>query len=261
VFNTVNGVTLTTSNDNPKPAYYGSLDFRNVVPATPNAITIGGPNATVSVFYAKTDLANSANNNKTITGTIAGYATLLDQGNGVVGSLSGSYVDFLAGTLKISTGATFTTTNRYGFFVKTLLNAANITNRWGFYQQGIADNNYLAGFTGFGTPTDVPSARVHIGAGTAAVGTALMKWVAGVVLTVAEVGAWEWNGTNVLFTNAAAVRQNIYMGNDAAAAPGTTAGVVITNFYGTAATNYLGDPNSWASVNINGTAYKIPLYI
>lgn len=258
VFNTVTGVTLTTNNDNPKPAYYGSLDFRNVVPATPNAIAIGGPTATVSVFFSKVDLGNSANNNKTITGTIAGYKTLLDMASGVVGTLD-SYVDFLAGALKQSGGG-FTATNRYGFFVSTLLSAANVTNRWGFYQQGTSDRNFLAGFTGFATPTDIPSARVHIGAGTAAAGTALMKWVAGVVLTATEVGAWEWNGTNVLFTDAAAVRQNVYMGNDGAAAPGTTAGVLINNFYGTAATNYLGTPNSWASVTINGTAYKIPLY-
>ncbi len=256
-FATVNGTILTTSLNLPKPAVYGAMDFRNVAPATPNAITIAGTGV-LSVFYSKTDLANSANNNKTITGTIAGYATLLDMGNGLVGSLT-SYIDFLAGTLVVPTAA-FSVTNRYGFFCKTLLSGTAATNRWGFYQEGVADRNYFAGFSGFATPTDIPTARVHIGAGTAAAGTALMKFTQGVVLTATEAGAWEWNGTNVFFTNAAAVRQNVLTGNDAGAAPATSVGVAIINFYGTAATNFLGDPNSWASVTINGTAYKIPLY-
>lgn len=89
--------------------------------------------------------------------------------------------------------------------------------------------------------------------------SASMRFQPGVVLAVPNDGSFEYNGTNLFFTRAAA-RETVLTGTSGAAAPGTTAGVAITNFYGTAATNYLGDPNSWASVVIAGTTFKIPLY-
>jgi hypothetical protein len=113
------------------------------------------------------------------------------------------------------------------------------------------------GNTGIGVNT--PTAFLHIKPGTAAVGSAPIKLNAGVNLAVPETGALEWNGANVFFTNAA-TRQNFLIGNDGAAAPATSIGVAIVNFYGTSATNFLGTPNSWAGVTINGIAYKIPLY-
>lgn len=48
--------------------------------------------------------------------------------------------------------------------------------------------------------------------------------------------------------------------NDVIAAPSTSIGVGIVNFYGTAATNFLGDPNAWLRVSVGGTLYKLPLY-
>jgi len=80
-------------------------------------------------------------------------------------------------------------------------------------------------------------------------------------MAVAEEGAVEYNGTNLFFTRSGTVRETVFTGVSGATAPTTTAGVAITNFYGTAATNFLGDPNSWASVVIAGTTYKIPLYL
>jgi hypothetical protein len=105
-----------------------------------------------------------------------------------------------------------------------------------------------------------PTALLHLAAGTATANTAPLKLTSGVNLTVAENGAFEYNGTNLFFTRAAATREDVFVGLSGAAAPGTTAGVAIVNFYGTAATNYLGDPNSWASVVLGGTTFKIPLY-
>ena len=48
--------------------------------------------------------------------------------------------------------------------------------------------------------------------------------------------------------------------NDAVAAPSTSIGAAVVNFYGTAATNFLGDPNAWLRINVSGTDYKVPLY-
>lgn len=109
---------------------------------------------------------------------------------------------------------------------------------------------------GSGTPT----AQVDIGGGGNGVGQGQLKFRGPNLLTAPEQGVMEFDLTNLFFTRTAGTRESVLIGNDAAAAPGTTAGVAIANFYGTADTNYLGDPNSWASVNINGTLYKIPLY-
>lgn len=108
-----------------------------------------------------------------------------------------------------------------------------------------------------GIQVSASGAFLEITPGTAV--EAPLKFQAGVVLTVPVDGSFEYNGTN-LFFDIGATRNAVFAGNDGAAAPGTTPGVVITNFYGTSATNYLGDPNNWASVVINGVTYKIPLY-
>jgi len=104
-----------------------------------------------------------------------------------------------------------------------------------------------------------PTAQIDIAAGTAAAGTAPLKFNAGVNLTVPEAGAMEFDGTDLFFTKVA-TREPVLMGTDAAAAPATTAGAAIVNFYGTSDANFLGDPVSWASVKIGAVTYKIPLY-
>lgn len=48
--------------------------------------------------------------------------------------------------------------------------------------------------------------------------------------------------------------------DDGIAAPATSVGIGIVNFYGTSATNFLGQPNAWLRINISGTSYKIPCY-
>ena len=105
-----------------------------------------------------------------------------------------------------------------------------------------------------------PTAAIHIKAGTATANTAPLKFTSGINLTTAEAGAVEYDGTNLFFTRAGTVRENVLVAVDNAAAPSTSAGVAITNFYGSSATNFLGTPNRWISVNILGTVYKIPMY-
>ena len=116
------------------------------------------------------------------------------------------------------------------------------------------------GFNSFFGGSTTPTAFVHLAAGTATASTAPLKFTSGTNLTTGETGAMEYNGTNLFFTRTGTTRESVFVGVSGATAPTTTAGVVITNFYGTAATNFLGDPNSWASVVIAGTTYKIPLY-
>ena len=82
----------------------------------------------------------------------------------------------------------------------------------------------------------------------------------GTNLTTAEAGAMEYNGTNLFFTRTGTTRESVLVGNSGATAPTTTAGSSFSNYYGSGITNVLGTPNSWASVVIGGTTYKIPLY-
>lgn len=119
---------------------------------------------------------------------------------------------------------------------------------------GISTGLYIGGLT------TSPSALLHLAAGTATVSSAPIKLTSGTNNTIAETGAIEYNGTNLFFTRTGTTRENILVGNSGAAAPSTSVGVGIVNYYGASATNFLGDPVSWASVVIGGTTYKIPLY-
>lgn len=111
-----------------------------------------------------------------------------------------------------------------------------------------------------GVGVTAPLAALHLKAGTASANTSPLKLTSGINLTTAEAGAMEYNGTNLFFTRTGTTRENILVGNANANAPSTSVGVAIVNFYGSSATNFLGTPNSWASVVIGGTTYKMPLY-
>jgi hypothetical protein len=63
----------------------------------------------------------------------------------------------------------------------------------------------------------------------------------------------------IVFGNAAAQIVNFVAGSGAAA-PSTSVGVAIVNFYGSSATNFLGTPNAWLLIQANGVNYKLPLY-
>lgn len=111
-----------------------------------------------------------------------------------------------------------------------------------------------------GIGVNAPTAMLHLKAGTATASTAPLKFNSGTNLTTAEAGAMEYDGTDLYFTRTGTTRENVLIAVDNAAAPSTSVGVVIANYYGSSATNYLGTPNRWISVNILGTVYKIPMY-
>lgn len=103
-----------------------------------------------------------------------------------------------------------------------------------------------------------PTATLHLKAGTTAASTAPLKLTSGTNMTTAEAGAAEYDGTNLFFTRAGTVRENVLVAIDNVAAPATNAGTPTTRYGGN--TNYLGDPNRWLSVNILGSTYRIALY-
>ncbi len=103
------------------------------------------------------------------------------------------------------------------------------------------------------------SSYLHLPAGIATAGYSPLKFTSGTNLTTAETGAIEYNGTNLFFTRAGTVRENVLIAIDNVTAPSTNITPVMTSYYG-GNTNQLGDPNRWLSVNILGATYKIPLY-
>jgi hypothetical protein len=82
----------------------------------------------------------------------------------------------------------------------------------------------------------VPTAKVHIGAGTATANTAPIRLTAGVVTTAASAGQIEYNNTFHL-TNSDATRRHVVTAPNTtkvtAAAPYTNDGYVVVNIGGT----------------------------
>jgi len=136
----------------------------------------------------------------------------------------------------------------------------SVTQRWARVNAVVVRGNLV--LAGDFSADQIPSAYIQVNVlSTGAANTAPLKLpVGGTLLTVPENGAIETNTLGLFYTSGG-TRRTVFTGNDAAAAPATTAGVTIANFYGTSATNFLGTPDSWTAVTINGTAYKIPLYL
>lgn len=101
-------------------------------------------------------------------------------------------------------------------------------------------------------------ANLRLATGTTT--TAPLTVPSGTLKTTAAAGEMEYNGTNLFFTRTGTTRESVFVGDSGAAAPATTALPSFTSYYGTSAAVAMSTPNSWASVVIGGTTYKIPLY-
>ncbi|MEQ1878840.1 MAG: hypothetical protein ABL958_19530, partial [Bdellovibrionia bacterium] len=82
-------------------------------------------------------------------------------------------------------------------------------SRLGFNIDGSSDLLSIRGDGNVGVGTTSPTAALHIKAGTAAANTAPLKLTAGTNLTAAEVGAIEFDGTNLYFTDSVPTRRTI----------------------------------------------------
>ena len=101
------------------------------------------------------------------------------------------------------------------------------------------------------------TAYLHIAASTTS--KASLRIVGGTAPTSPNDGDIWYTGS-ALLQRVGSTSKSIWVGNDAASAPATTVLTAFTNYYGTGGTIALSTPNSWASVVVNGTTYKIPLY-
>ncbi len=230
---------------------------------------------TAGTFYA------SITGHTTTTGTIPGNAATFEAfdliqpstGNGRYrgfadfGSFtpSGGATQYIAFDTEAVMDATLGTGDVHGLFVNWAIVSAPTLPGKLVAIENVSGDVYLnskpgafIGRTGIHNMRS-PTAWVHIGAGAAAPSSAPLKFTGGTLMLTPEAGAMEYNGNDLFFTSASAVRLNILRGNGGAAAPALTPTPVFTSFYGNN-TNALGDPNAWATLVIAGTTFKIPLY-
>lgn len=91
---------------------------------------------------------------------------------------------------------------------------------------------------GVGIKQPVPTAYLHIGAGTATSGTAPIKLTSGTNLTTAVAGCIEYNGTNLFFTRTGSTRENVMCASAVNVVSPTS-------------------PNRTITVNVDGTTYYL----
>jgi hypothetical protein len=133
-----------------------------------------------------------------------------------------------------------TPTTHYGILARNQ-GVSGITNSYAIYieAQSGSTNNY--GFVSLakrnGVFQAVPTAYLHLGAGTATASTSPLKFTSGTNNTTAEAGAMEYNGTNLFFTRTGTTRQTVLTANV------VTTEVVVSD--------------TTVTVNIAGTDYKL----
>jgi len=158
---------------------------------------------------------------------------------------------------KLTTSATFTDIYN-GYFEKSIQGTSvTFTRNWGIGTNG---NLQVQGSAFVGAASILPTALLHLAAGTATASTAPLKLTSGTNLTTAEAGAFEYDGTSLFFTRTGTTRESILTSAGGASAPSTSSLTAFTNYYGTGGTIALSTPADWLSVVINGTARKIPAY-
>lgn len=112
---------------------------------------------------------------------------------------------------------------------------------------GAPINSFYMGTAGrIGVGTALPTANLHLKAGTATANTAPLKLTTGTDLTTAETGAMEYDGTNLHFTPTGTLRENIHFGSKGSATLTTGTTTTITTAGAKATSVILIQPTSAA---------------
>lgn len=117
----------------------------------------------------------------------------------------------------LSQGGTLNITNLYGLKIDSSLGgpfSAAATNAWGLYIQDPALNNFIEGKVGIGNAT--PTSRLDLPAVTTSAGSSSLKVAAGTLMTTAEQGAIESDGTDLWWTDNTGTRQALNGGSSGA---------------------------------------------
>jgi hypothetical protein len=236
-----------------------------------STITVGGNLAYSGAFATTVTVTGTTTVTLPTSGTLYGTAT----GSITSAQLATSLTDETgSGVAVFGTSPTFTTDittplviggTAVGSQLKLKGTTANGTTSTQAVQIIVGSNGNIValsainnGSIGIMMGASVPNAYLQLGAGTTSI--APLRLTSGTNRTTAAAGDFEYNGTNLFFTRTGTTRENVLVAVDNATAPATSIGAAVVNYYGSAATNFLGDPNRWMSINILGTVYKVPLY-
>ncbi len=228
---TANYVPYATTNGRLTSAssfkYDGTTLMLGGVSAVTDKIAIVGSDANrISIVVQNTNNTGNASfyfqNNR---GSFLAYGGLLTCGSSHGGNFFG--VGSADKTYLIADG-----TNSTGLGLGTLVSQPIIFG---------TNNNERARFIGggqFGLGVTVPTAILHLKAGTATASTAPLKLSSGTNLTTAEVGAIEYDGANLFFTRTGTTRESVMCAN------------AVNSVFPTV-------PNRTITVIIDGTTYYI----
>jgi hypothetical protein len=167
---------------------YSSFTASSPVATVTGGTFYGGNYGSSATIGAATGIMGAARS----TGTLTVVTTAV----GVQGNVSTNVTD----TTTSAYGGSFdvtnsgTTTNAFGVYTGNIQG----TNKWSFYASDASAPSYFAGNVGVGVPA--PSAKLNLPAGTAAAGTAPLKFTSGTNLGTAEDGAMEYASSNLYFT-------------------------------------------------------------
>lgn len=174
-----------------------------------NLSAINSSTGTIGNMYGIDAAAGQSAASGTVTTAIANRSSVYN--------LNGSITNFYAyrGGTKIFPAGTAVITNAYGLYIDDI--SYGTTLNYAIYSAG--GTNYFGGNVGIGQAT--PTAFLHLKAGTATINTAPLKLTAGTNLTTAEVGAVEYDGTEVYSTNSTALRGTVVVMRGQSSSAGT----------------------------------------
>jgi hypothetical protein len=137
------GATSTSNN----AQFYATKTYSNAGGTDIGAFTsFTQDTATTGELRALNGRATVSHTTGTVSTATASYSIVLTNGAG------GTTTNARAGYFNVfNSNASATITNAYGVYIDSFTATGTITNRWGIYQAGASENNYLAGDLRIGT--------------------------------------------------------------------------------------------------------------
>lgn len=211
-----NGVTTGSGNTclGMQAGYYLQTTASNTTVGVSAGRSTRGNNNTVVGYYAMASQGFAgtpqAHTNNAALGYQAMYAITTGSSNVGIGALAGNNLTTASSCVVLGAGVQLPSATLAG-----QLNIGNVIYGLNLYGNGFggASAPQATGRVGIGLTT--PTARLHLPASTTSASSAPLKMDTGVLMTAAEAGAVEYDGTAFYGTNSGAVRKAFVRQEDA----------------------------------------------